>query len=252
MSDWRKNKEKTPNDKRTVRMSFVRWEYIHTSHEASKATWQVWKESANEVPQSCPTLCDPLDCSLPGSSIPGIFQARILEWVAVSFSRGSSPPRDWTWVTRTAGRLYHVSYQGSLNLHQVIAGHWRVLGSEAVRYFLKFSQSVQSLNHVWLFATPWTAAYQALLSITNSQSLLKLMSTESVMPSNHLILCHPLLLPPSIFPSIRVFSVFLKYIMPQLSRQGGTSKRTDNEIHGTAYRAQNRLTRILNWALTKE
>ena len=54
--------------------------------------------------------------------------------------------------------------------------------------------------------TPWTAAHQASLSITNSQSLLKLMSTESVMPSNHLILCHPLLLPPSMFPSIRVFS----------------------------------------------
>ena len=54
--------------------------------------------------------------------------------------------------------------------------------------------------------TPWTAALQASLSITNSQSLLKLMSAESVMPSNHLILCHPLLLPPSIFPSIRVFS----------------------------------------------
>ena len=54
--------------------------------------------------------------------------------------------------------------------------------------------------------TPWTAAHQASLSITNSRSLLKLMSIESVMPSNHLILCHPLLLPPSIFPSIRVFS----------------------------------------------
>jgi len=65
--------------------------------------------------------------------------------------------------------------------------------------------SVQSLSHVRLFAIPWTAACQASLSITNSQSLLKLMSIESVMPSNHLILCH-LLLPPSIFPNIRVFS----------------------------------------------
>ena len=65
---------------------------------------------------------------------------------------------------------------------------------------------VQSLNHVQLFAIPWTAAHQASLSITNSQSLLKLMSIKSVMPSNHLILCHPLLLLPSIFPSIRVFS----------------------------------------------
>ena len=65
---------------------------------------------------------------------------------------------------------------------------------------------VQLLSHVRLFATPWTAACQASLSITNSQSLLKLMSIESVMPSSHLILCHPLLLLPSIFPSIRVFS----------------------------------------------
>ena len=66
--------------------------------------------------------------------------------------------------------------------------------------------SVQSLSCVQLFVTPWTAACQTSLSITNSWSLLKLISTELVMPSNHLILCHPLLLPPSIFPSIRVFS----------------------------------------------
>ena len=69
----------------------------------------------------------------------------------------------------------------------------------------KFS-SVQSLSRVRLFATPWSTALQASLSITNSRSLLKLMSIESVMPSIHLILCCPLLLPPSIFPSIRVFS----------------------------------------------
>ena len=66
--------------------------------------------------------------------------------------------------------------------------------------------SVQSLNCVQLFAMLWTAAHQASLSITNSQSLLKLMAIESVMPFNHLILCHPLLLLPSTFPSIRVFS----------------------------------------------
>ena len=74
-----------------------------------------------------------------------------------------------------------------------------------------FSQSVQWLIHVWFFATSWTTACQASLSIINSQSLLKFMPIESVMPSNHLILCHPLLLLnllllPSIFPSIRVFS----------------------------------------------
>ena len=66
--------------------------------------------------------------------------------------------------------------------------------------------SVQSLSRVRLFETPWTAARQASLSLINSQSLLRLMSIESVMPSNHLMLCCPLLLPPSIFPSIRVFS----------------------------------------------
>ena len=66
--------------------------------------------------------------------------------------------------------------------------------------------SVQSLSHVWLFETPWTAACQAYLSVTNSRSLLKLMPIQSVMPSNHLILYRPLLLLPSIFPSIRVFS----------------------------------------------
>ena len=81
----------------------------------------------------------------------------------------------------------------------------RLVGRKKSRVLFQFS-SVQSLSHVRLFATPWTAARQASLSITNSQSLLKLMSSMSLMPSNHLILCRPLLLPPSIFPSIRVFS----------------------------------------------
>ena len=70
---------------------------------------------------------------------------------------------------------------------------------------LAFS-SIQSRSCVWLFMTPWTTACQATLSITNSRSLLKLMSIESVMPSNHLVLCRPLLLLASVFPSIRVFS----------------------------------------------
>ena len=68
------------------------------------------------------------------------------------------------------------------------------------------SSSVQSFSRVWLFATPWTAACQASLSFTSSQRLLKLMSIKLVMPSNHLILCHPLHLLPSIFPRIKVFS----------------------------------------------
>ena len=72
-------------------------------------------------------------------------------------------------------------------------------------FTIQFS-SVQSLSHVRLFVNLWTAACRAFLSITSSQSLLKLVSIESVMPSNHLNLCHPLLLPPSSFPSIRVYS----------------------------------------------
>jgi len=86
--------------------------------------------------------------------------------------------------------------------------------------FMNFSiygqfSSVQSHSHVWLFVTPWIIACQASLSITNSWSLPKLTSIESVMPSNHLIFCRPLLLPPSIFPSIRVFQ------MSQLFASGG-------------------------------
>ena len=79
--------------------------------------------------------------------------------------------------------------------------------------------SVQSLSHVQLFATPWTAALQASLSITNSRSLLRLVSIELVMPSNHLILCHPLLLLPSIFPCIRKWC----FPMSQLFASGGQS-----------------------------
>ena len=78
---------------------------------------------------------------------------------------------------------------------------------EVRRYFNKGTLSlVQLLSSVQLFVTPWRAAHQASLSIINCQSLLKLMSIESVMPSNHLTLCHPLRLLPSTFPSIRVFS----------------------------------------------
>ena len=115
--------------------------------------------------QSYPTLCNPMDCSLQGSCVHGILQARILEWIAMPCSRGSSQSKDQT----------HVSL-------------------------------VQPLSRVRHFVTPWTAAHQASPSITNSQSLLKLMSIAWEMPSNHLIICHPLLLPPSIFPNIKVFS----------------------------------------------
>ena len=94
---------------------------------------------------------------------------------------------------------------------------WMIMGQKTKQlliliYIYKQSKNnppyfvIQSPSHVRLFATPWTAAHQASLSFTISWSLIKLMSTESVMPSNHLILCCPLFLVPSIFPSIRIFS----------------------------------------------
>ena len=93
-------------------------------------------------------------------------------------------------------------YGGTLNnIHLEGFGYFWLLGLHQWS-----CSSVQSFSCVWHFATPWTAAHQASLSITKSQSLPKPMSIESVMPSNHLIFCHPLLLPPSIFSSIRVFS----------------------------------------------
>ena len=86
-------------------------------------------------------------------------------------------------------------------------GHHRALSRDpCITEQVLLVAIVQCLSHVQLFATPWTTTLRASLSFTISQSLLKLMSIESVMPSNHLILCHPLLLPPSIFPSIKVFS----------------------------------------------
>ena len=96
--------------------------------------------------------------------------------------------------------------------------------------------TVQSLSCVRLFATPWTAARQASLSITNSWSLLKLMSIESVMPSNHLIFCHLLLLPPSIFPSIRVFSnESVLHIRWPKYRSFNSSISPSNEYSGLIY-----------------
>ena len=74
--------------------------------EDSQRQYEIMKVSESEVAQSCPTLCDPMDCSLPGSSVHGIFQARILEWAAISFSRGSSQPRDRTRVSHIVGRRF--------------------------------------------------------------------------------------------------------------------------------------------------
>ena len=135
----------------------------------------------------------------------------MLEWIAIPSSRGSSWPRDLTLVSRIAGGFW--ATQGSLyycGVHFKNAGcqkslllrQWKKRQNHEC---VKFS-SVQLLSCVRLFATPWTAARQASLFITNSLSLLKLMSIELVMPSNHLIPCHPLLFSPLIFPNIRVYS----------------------------------------------
>ena len=142
-----------------------------------------------------------MDCSLEGSSVHGILQARILKWVAISSSKGSSQPKDWT----------HVSYVSCTGRGLfTTSATWK-----PHRY--RYISSVQWLSRVQVLATPWTAARQASLCITNSQSLLKLMSVESVMPSNHLILCHPLLLLPSIFPASGSFP------MSQFFSSGGQS-----------------------------
>ena len=115
---------------------------------------------------------------------------RILEWVACPFSRESSQPRNWTEVSCIAGGFFT---------------NWPMTEAIALQHCKATISLVQLLSRILLFVTLWTAARQASLSTTNSQSLLKLMSIELAMSSNHLILCHPLLLLPSVFPSIRVF-----------------------------------------------
>ena len=100
-------------------------------------------------------------------------------------------------------------------MYVIVTACIQVIVRQPDRYYYLYVyqlSSVHSLSHVELFATPWTAAHQASLFITTSWSLLKLMPIKLVIPSNHLILCHPLLLPPSIFPSIRVFPTSLLHI----------------------------------------
>ena len=99
------------------------------------------------------------------------------------------------------------SYQRFVNLNRLlnVAEYWKKTKHKTYFKFASSVQSVQLLSRVWLFATPWIAARQASLSITNSRSSLKIMSIESVMPSSHLILCHPLLLLPPILPASESF-----------------------------------------------
>ena len=107
---------------------------------------------------------------------------------------------------------------------------------KGLKSILPSLSSVQLFSCVWLFVTPWTGARQASLSISNSRSLLKLMSIELVMSSNHIILCHPLLLPPSIFPSISESALYIRWpkywsfnfsISPSIEYSGLISFRID-------------------------
>ena len=174
-----------------------------------------------------------MDYSLPGSSVHGISQAKILEWVAIPFSRGSSQPGNETRCSALqadsllseplVSRIHKTYFKASLVFPQAtnylssskcktqaLKGKTealKVLSSTASGSGLRSKiSSVELLSRVRLFVAPWTVARQASLSITNFRSLLKLMSIELVMSSNHLILCHPLFPLPSIFPSIRIFS----------------------------------------------
>ena len=185
--------------------------------------------AAAKSPQSCLTLCNPIDGSPPGSSVPGILQARTLEWVAISFSDA------WQWKVkvkflshvRLFVTLMTVAYQAPPSMGFSRQEYWTGVPLPSPTFVTTKSNinmmkmfciillsclilfqysSVQSPSCVPHFVTTWTATLQASLSIANSPNLLKLMSVELVMPSSHLILCLSLLLPPSIFASISVFS----------------------------------------------
>ena len=107
--------------------------WIRFQHVNFEKTQAFSLQVPSEVAQSCPTLCNPMDCSPPGSSVHGIFQARILEWVAISFSRGSSQPRDRTQVSHIVGRcFYRLSYQGSPSLESTDL-------AKLMSYFKKYS-----------------------------------------------------------------------------------------------------------------
>ena len=147
----------------------------------------------SSVTQSCLTLCNPMNRSMPGlpvhHQLPESTQTHV-------HSVGDAIQPSQPLLSPSPPAPNPSQHQGLFQ--------WVNSSHEVANYLIELS-SVQSLNHVWLFVTPWTAACQASLSISNFQSLLKLISIKSVMPSNHLLLCPPLLLP-SIFPSIRVFS----------------------------------------------
>ena len=137
-------------------------------------------------PLLCMTLCSPMDCSPPGISVHWIFQSRILEWVTISYFRGSFWPR-------AQNCLLHLIHTQKTTTFQCLLS--------SIFSSVQFSHSVVSDS-----LRPHETQFQASLSITNSRRSLRVMSIESVMPSSHLILCRSLLLLPPIPPSIRVFS----------------------------------------------
>ena len=140
----------------------------------------------------------PMEYSWPVSSVYDIFQARILEQVTILFCKASSWPKlIFPELQVDCLLLNHQDFPILIILY---------LKKKILKYVSDQIRSDQSFSRVRLFATPWIAARQASLSITNSWSSLKFMSIKSVMPSSHLILCRPLLLLPPIPPSIRVFS----------------------------------------------
>ena len=156
--------------------------------------------------QSYLTLCNPVDCSPPGSSVHGVSQARKLEWVAISSSRGSSRPRDGTQVSRIAGRLFTTEPPGKpvMRIQELLG----IFSSTPLGGALSV---VQPPSRVRLFAARGLQHCALSPPSPSPGALLKLSSIASVMPSSHLILCRPLLLLPSVFPSIRVFSSNLAF-----------------------------------------
>ena len=171
--------------------------FPYTNPLKGRSQWKKESVSRSVVSDSWTTLWT-LARQVPPSL--GFSRQESWEWVAISSSRRSSWPRDRTWVSCIAGRFFTI-WAGIYFFHPSMH-HFQ---KKKCHLFRGFS-SVQSLSRVRLFATPWIVARQASLSITNSQSLPKFMSIELMMPSSHLILCHPLLLLPPIPPSIRVFS----------------------------------------------
>ena len=160
----------------------------------------MYYESESEVAQSCLTLCDSMACSLPGFSVHGIFQASILEWVTISFSRRSSRPRDWTQVSHIVGRCFTVwatrdvqnyAHEMECKIYLLLLSCFRhvwlcatpdgsppgsllpgILLARTLEWVAtsfsnawKWKGKVKSLSRLRLFATPWTAAHQAPLSM---------------------------------------------------------------------------------------